>query len=171
MMVESVLEPILLAFQTPKADSFQRFLTISAACPTNKFMSKEAPIDCSVITPEKQVLSTPASAVVFPAHDGLVGILQDRAPLLCELGTGVMRVDVPGGPSKQVFIDAGFAQVLDNQVTILTERAALAEDIHRADAEKELAAAERMPTSDEASIAERQKAIERAKAQISIAKK
>lgn len=134
-------------------------------------MAKEAPLDCSVITPEKQVLSSSANAVVFPAHDGLVGILKDRAPLLCELGTGVMRVDVPNGPAKQVYIDAGFAQILDNHVTILTERAALAEDIHRADAQKALEEAERMPAGDEAAVAARQKAIERAKAQLSIAQK
>lgn len=134
-------------------------------------MSKEAPLECSVITPERQVLSTPATAVVFPAHDGLVGILHDRAPLLCELGTGVMRVDLPGGQSKQVFVDAGFAQVLDNHVTILTERAAAAEDIIRADAEKELAEAERMPAHEAEAVEARQKAITRAKAQLSIARK
>lgn len=132
-------------------------------------MAKEAPIRCSVITPEREVLSESADAVVFPAHDGMIGILKDRAPLLCELGTGVLRVE-SGGQTKNVFIDAGFAQVHDNQVTILTERAALAENISRADAQKALSEAEAMPAHDEASVTARNKAIERAKAQLSIAR-
>lgn len=132
-------------------------------------MAKATPIKCSVITPEREVLSESAEAVVFPAHDGMVGILKDRAPLLCELGTGVLRVE-SGGQTKNVFIDAGFAQVHDNQVTILTERAALAENISRADAQKALSDAEAMPAHDEASVIARNKAIERAKAQLSIAR-
>ncbi len=132
-------------------------------------MAKATPIKCSVITPEREVLSESAEAVVFPAHDGMVGILKDRAPLLCELGTGVLRVE-SGGQTKNVFIDAGFAQVHDNQVTILTERAALAENISRADAQKALSNAEAMPAHDEASVTARNKAIERAKAQLSIAR-
>lgn len=134
-------------------------------------MATNGPIACSVITPERQVLSTAASAIVFPAHDGLVGILKDRAPLLCELGTGVLRVEGTESGDKEVFIDAGFAQVLKNEVTILTERAQLAEDINRSDAEKALATAEAMPAHDEEAVSARQKAIARAKAQISIAKK
>lgn len=134
-------------------------------------MATKGPIECSVITPERQVLSTSATAVVFPAHDGLVGILNGRAPLLCELGTGVLRVDSTEGGTKEVFIDAGFAQVLNNEVTILTERAELAENISRSAAEKALSEAEALPAHDEASVGARQKAIARAKTQVSIAKK
>ena len=134
-------------------------------------MATKGPIDCSVITPERQVLSTGAESVVFPAHDGLVGILKNRAPLVCELGTGVLRVDGAEGGTKEVFIDAGFAQVLNNEVTILTERAQMAEDISRASSEKALAEAEAMPAHDENAVTARQRAIARAKAQVSIAKK
>ncbi len=134
-------------------------------------MATKGPIECSVITPERQVLSTSANAVVFPAHDGLVGILNGRAPLLCELGTGVLRVDSTEGGMQEVFIDAGFAQVLNNEVTILTERAELAENISRSAAEKALSEAEALPAHDEASVVARQKAIARAKTQVSLAKK
>jgi F-type H+-transporting ATPase subunit epsilon len=127
-------------------------------------------LTCSVITPEKQVLQTTANSVVFPAHDGLVGILKDRAPLLCELGTGPLRVE-GGGGTKELFVDGGFAQVLDNQVTILTERAIPVEDLSRDKAQAALAEAEKMPTTDEAAVTARQKAIDRAKAQIHLAKK
>ncbi len=145
-------------------------LTKAAQDRKSPLMAKEAPIECSIITPERLVLNTPATAVVFPAHDGMVGILKDRAPLLCELGTGVLRVDVPDGQTKNVFIDAGFAQVLDNQVTILTERAELAENISRTESQKALSDAEAMPAHDVNSVTDRNKAIDRAKARLSIAR-
>jgi len=57
-----------------------------------------------------------------------LGILRDRAPLMCELGIGQMRYQ-KGGATRRLFIDGGFAQVLDNNVTVLTEHAAPAEEI------------------------------------------
>ena len=99
---------------------------------------------------------------------GLIGILNGRAPLLCELGTGVLRVDSTDG-MKELYVDGGFAQVLNNDVTVLTERAAAAENIRTADAQKALQEAQAMPAHDEAAVTARQRAIDRAKAQIKIA--
>jgi len=81
-----------------------------------------------VITPERQVLEDAADGVVIPAHDGEVGILRDRAALLCELGIGQLRYS-RGGRTRRVFIDGGFAQVLENRVTVLTAQAVPAEDV------------------------------------------
>ncbi len=86
-------------------------------------MATNSAIKCTVITPEKQVLEEQATQVIIPAHDGLVGILDHRAPMVCELGEGNLRIDLAGGGQKNVEIAGGFAQVLNNQVTVLTERA------------------------------------------------
>ncbi len=129
-------------------------------------MAKNGSLQCSVITPEEQVLDTPAASVVIPAHDGLVGILKGRAPMLCELGIGVLRVD-----SVEYFVDGGFAQVLDDNVTLLTERAVAADKINRSEAEAALAEAEQMPASDERSAEARNKAIARAKVRVKLASK
>jgi len=134
-------------------------------------MATAAQIQCSVITPEEQLLDTTATAVVIPAHDGQIGVLTGRAPLLCELGTGVLRVDTADQGPMAFYVDGGFAQVLDNEVTVLTERAAAAEDINRADAQKALAEAEQMAMNDLVSVEARSVAIARAKTQLSIAKK
>lgn len=129
-------------------------------------MAADGPLQCSVITPERQVLETPAASVVIPAHDGLIGILRGRAPLLCELGIGVLRVD-----SEEYFVDGGFAQVLDNNVTILTERAAAADKVDRAEAEAALTEAQQMPSSDLRSAEARRKAMTRAKVRLKLASK
>jgi F-type H+-transporting ATPase subunit epsilon len=83
-------------------------------------------IALTVITPERQVLEEPADAVVIPAHDGELGVLQDRAALMCELGIGQLRF-TRAGQTRRLFIDGGFAQVFDNHVTVLTSQALPAE--------------------------------------------
>nr|MDP9122840.1 F0F1 ATP synthase subunit epsilon [Acidobacteriota bacterium] len=85
-------------------------------------MARTDTFHLSVITPERAVLETDATFVAFPAHDGEVGILKDRAPLLFRLGAGVMRVEAPEG-KRALFVAGGFAQMVDNRLTILTEQA------------------------------------------------
>jgi|YNPNPStandDraft_1061719.scaffolds.fasta_scaffold88482_2 F-type H+-transporting ATPase subunit epsilon len=75
-----------------------------------------------VVTPEQQVLDEYTSSVVFSAHDGEVGILPLRAPLLCELGVGQLRYQT-GGTTRRLYIEGGFAEVMNNTVTVLTQRA------------------------------------------------
>ncbi len=134
-------------------------------------VAKQRELLCSVITPEEQVLEARATSVVIPAHDGQIGILENRAPLLCELGTGVLRIDTTSEGPKEFFVDGGFAQVLDNNVMVLTERAVAAEDLDRVAARQALAEAEQMPLTDLACVAARNKAIARAKTQLRLAKK
>jgi F-type H+-transporting ATPase subunit epsilon len=91
-------------------------------------MARAREIRCTVITPERLVLDEASEAVVIPAHDGEVGILVNRAALMCELGVGQLRY-AKGGGTHRVFIDGGFAQVYDNAVTVLTADAIPAENV------------------------------------------
>lgn len=91
-------------------------------------MAKSASLELVVITPEKQVLSAAVDSVIIPAHDGELGILRDRAPLMCELGIGQLRF-THGGQTRRLYIDGGFAQVLNNKVTVLTGNALSARQI------------------------------------------
>jgi len=91
-------------------------------------MAETRPIHLVVITPERQVLDERTDAVVIPAHDGELGVLKDRSALMCELGIGQLRYGPPG-QARRLFIDGGFAQVYDNTVTVLTNRAVAAEEI------------------------------------------
>ena len=91
-------------------------------------MARDRILNFTVVTPEKQVVAETADSVVIPAHDGELGILPQRAPLMCELGIGQMRYRT-GGQTRRLFIDGGFAQVYADNVTVLTEHAAAASDI------------------------------------------
>jgi len=79
-------------------------------------------LQVTVITPEEAVLDAAADSVVIPAHDGELGALPGRAPLMCELGIGVLRYSNEGR-SEKLFIDGGFAQIVDDRVTVLSPRA------------------------------------------------
>jgi len=43
--------------------------------------------------PPGKVIDCKATSIVFPAHDGMVGILCDHMPMFCELGLGMMEVE------------------------------------------------------------------------------
>ncbi len=85
-------------------------------------MAAEKTIELAVITPEQKVLEAQVESAVIPAHDGELGVLFNRAPLVCELGIGQLRYRT-GGRTHRLFIDGGFAQVYRNRLTVLSDHA------------------------------------------------
>jgi F-type H+-transporting ATPase subunit epsilon len=118
---------------------------------------------CSVITPERAVLEAEATSVVFPAHDGEVGILKNHAPLLYKLGVGVLRAKTLEG-EQAFFIDGGFAQMVDNRLTLLTQHARPVAEIDRAAADRAREEARALPAATgDAEAAARQHSQQRAR--------
>lgn len=124
---------------------------------------------CSVITPERVVFESDASFVAFPAHDGEVGVLRNRAPLVCKMGIGALRIDAPG-EKITMFVDGGFAQMVDNCLAILTQQAKAPNELDKPAAEQALVEARAMKITDEAAYHARTDAIQRAQVQIKLAK-
>ena len=81
-----------------------------------------APFKASLITPEAIVLETTITAAQVPAADGLVGILNHRAPLLAKMGTGILRLETATG-SQRFMVSGGYAQMKGEELTILTTEA------------------------------------------------
>ena len=128
---------------------------------------KETGFHCVVVTPERVVLETDAEFAALPAWDGEVGILHSRAPLMVKLGIGVLRVK-SGDDEQRMAIDGGFAEMVDNKLSVLTERAHLAAELERAEVEQALKDAQALEAHDLVAVAERNDAIARAKAQLKI---
>jgi F-type H+-transporting ATPase subunit epsilon len=78
---------------------------------------------CTIVTPEQQILDESINQAIIPGYDGMIGILTDRSPLLTKLGTGTLRVDRAGGQQSYFFVEGGVAQMKDNKLTILTTQA------------------------------------------------
>jgi len=131
-------------------------------------MARNDTFHCSVITPERAVLETDATFVAFPAHDGEVGILKHRAPLLYKLGVSELRVESPEG-NERLFVAGGFAQMVEDRLTILTEQAKRLDEIDRAAAQKALVEARAMPMVTDAQFAARQQAVRSAEMQLKLA--
>ena len=127
-------------------------------------MARNDTFHCSVITPERAVLEADATFVAFPAHDGEVGILPNRAPLLFKMGAGELRVESPQG-NQTLFVDGGFAQMVENRLTLLTEVARKIEEIDPAAVDRQLEEAHRMPMKTDAEFKARQRVLRSAQAQ------
>lgn len=132
-------------------------------------MAKTNTFECSVVTPERSVLTCDATFVAFPAHDGEMGVLPRRAPLVCKLGIGVLRVETP--QEKHVMlIEGGFGQVLENRLTLLTQQARKADELDVTQAGQDLVEARAMKITDEASLNARSDALRRAQIELTLAK-
>jgi F-type H+-transporting ATPase subunit epsilon len=76
----------------------------------------------SVISPEAVLFEGESDSVVAPAYDGEVGILTGHAPLMALLGEGELRLG--GGAARRFAVKGGFMQVLNDNVRVVTEKAA-----------------------------------------------
>lgn len=132
-------------------------------------MASSETFRCSVVTPERAVLECEARFVALPAWDGEIGILRGRAPLLCKLGIGRLRIEAPDA-KHVLFVDGGFAEMLGDQLTILTEDARVPDELDRETATADLEAARALTVTDDASFEARQKALQRARTQLRLAK-
>ena len=79
---------------------------------------------CDIVTPDREVFKESVSSVVLPAHDGYLGVLTNRAPLLVRLGAGRLTATLVRGGTHAFTVRGGVAQMKDNKLTVLTESAA-----------------------------------------------
>lgn len=84
-----------------------------------------------VIAPDKTVWDTSAEEVILPSTTGQIGILSGHAPLLTALETGVMRVRSADKTWVPIALMGGFAEVENNEVTVLVNGAERGDSIDR----------------------------------------
>ncbi len=76
-----------------------------------------------IITPDESLYKGEAKAVSIPGIDGSLGILDHHAPLITALKTGEVKVTLPDGNEILYAVKTGTAEVLNNKVLILAEKA------------------------------------------------
>ena len=123
-----------------------------------------------VVTPEQQVLDETVDGVILPAHDGQIGVLTDRAPLLVKLGQGALELRQRQG-IRRFYVEGGIAQMKDNKLTILTQVALPQEQVSAETARAEFAEASAQRIADDASFQDRQRRLQRARAMQALATK
>jgi len=75
-------------------------------------------MDLQIITPDKTLYDGKADMVVVPGTDGLIGILNDHAPLVSALSNGLVKVKLDD-EEKLFEVDGGVVEVLKNKVIVL----------------------------------------------------
>jgi F0F1-type ATP synthase epsilon subunit len=72
-------------------------------------------------TPKGTLIDCRSGSLIFPAHDGLQGVLRNHAPMLCKLGLGIIQVkDIHDRDDAFFLINSGFARISENFVTVLS---------------------------------------------------
>lgn len=97
-----------------------------------------------LVTPDRELVNTAADAVELPGRTGYLEVLYGAAPLLTELGTGLVTIHGGGNGDGRFYVAWGFAEVLPNRVTILAESAQKPEQIDAALAEREYERGQKM---------------------------
>jgi F-type H+-transporting ATPase subunit epsilon len=125
-----------------------------------------------IVTPERKVLSETVDIVVAPGELGEFGVLPGHIPFLCKLKTGELRYRT-GASSRHVAVMGGYAEVLNNQVTILATAAEAATeiDVVRAKAARERAERRITESRDKLEFARAQAALQRAIARLKVAER
>lgn len=85
------------------------------------------PFQLDVVSPEATVWSGEATFVVAKTPEGELGIMADHEPLMGALVTGPVTVEDESGDRTTIGVHGGFIQVLNNKVTLITDRAQIAE--------------------------------------------
>ena len=96
-------------------------------------------ITLRIITPESIVLDTTASSVRIPGTDGQLGVLPKHASMVAALSAGELFY-TEGGKEHCRFIGAGFAEVRQDTIRIVSDSCERPSDI---DVERAVGAAER----------------------------
>jgi F-type H+-transporting ATPase subunit epsilon len=94
-----------------------------------------------VVTPERKVVETEADEVQLPGAEGYLGILPGHAALITLLKAGVLSYR-RSGRSEAFAVSAGFAEILEDRVSVLADSAEPGGDIDVGAAERERAQAE-----------------------------
>lgn len=94
-----------------------------------------------IITPDEKVLSAEADQVVLPTESGETGILSGHVPLVTKVVAGELKV-LKGGDTEYIAVDHGFAKVLGDTVSVLTEAAIDVKDIDMSELESAQSRAE-----------------------------
>lgn len=123
----------------------------------------EQSLHLEIISPNRTIVNEQVTYVSLPGVNGELGILPEHIPLMTALDIGKLYYR-QGSEIYYVFISAGFAEISDNKVTVLTEAAEKANeiDVARAQAAKERAKARLLKSEEDIDMARAEAAMHRA---------
>ena len=124
-----------------------------------------------IVTPVRLLVKDAAKEAQIPGLSGYLGILPGHAPLITELGVGVITYRA-SGVAHTLSVAWGFAEVLPDKVTILAEAAERPEEIDVGRAQKAKGRAEERLKSNDPQVdyTRAEDALQRAETRLNVAK-
>lgn len=124
-----------------------------------------------VVTPERLLLDEEVDEVTAPGTVGEFGVLPNHITFLSSLQPGRLAYK-RGGQARLMAVSSGFAEVVDNVMTVLADSAEFADEIDVGRARRALRAAEdslKTLSGSDPAFAEAQAARQRAQARLEVA--
>lgn len=101
-----------------------------------------ATLTFELVSPERVLFSGAVDAVVLPASEGDMTVLPGHAPTMTALKTGFLVITDRPGNGRRILVRGGFADVNQNGLTVLAERALPEEEITQDILDREILQAE-----------------------------
>jgi len=88
-----------------------------------------ATLTFELVSPERIIFSGDVDAVILPGSEGDMTVLPGHAPVMTALKTGFLVITDRPGNGRRVLVRGGFADVNQQGLTVLAERALPEEEI------------------------------------------
>ncbi len=95
-----------------------------------------------LVSPEKELASRLVKQVVVPGTEGEFVAMPGHAPLLSTIKPGVLVISEISGQETRYFVRGGYAEMANDQLIVLAERAIPLKQLDAAEIEKEIRWAE-----------------------------
>lgn len=130
-----------------------------------------ATFELEVATPDRLLVKEQVTEAQIPAKEGYIGVLPEHAPLLSELGAGVLSYRTTAG-ERSVVVSGGWLEVLPNHTRVLAGVAEKPNEIDLKRAQESLDRAQRrLKEAGDWDIARALAAAERARVRLEAAAK
>ena len=128
-------------------------------------MADDDQLQVELVAADRTVWSGQATMVVAKTAEGDIGVLRNHMPVLSLLVDGVVEIEPVDGERLFAAVEGGFLSVANNRVSILSQFAALSNEIDVAAARAELEEARSAADGDDGGR------VKRAEARIQAAEK
>lgn len=132
-----------------------------------------ADLKLTIVTPEGPIFEDQVSEVYLPGDEGEIGIKPQHTAVMEMIQPGELRI-LQGGSEKYLAVGEGFAEILQDQVNVMTEGAVDSSEIDEAEVQKAIERAEaalKDETLDDDAADEAQMLIARSVAMIGVKKR
>jgi len=73
-------------------------------------------------TPRGTLIDCRAGSLIFPAYDGLQGVLRNHMPMLCKIGLGIIQArEIKDREDAFFLVNEGFTRISENFITVLSD--------------------------------------------------